>query len=833
MEFISKIQREIVLSPSNLKLINGCAGSRKTDTLIKCGLEKIERGNLLFLTLVSSVTDEIRKRLEKMLGIKIERQYGSNHYIGHYKNRIISIANFDAWIHKQLEYLGVDLTLIGDCHNLKTRLLVEKVIESRCGNFILKNGEIANIILIDEFQDIEPEKVKILIEIYKNNPNNNIYVVGDVLQTIFENSVTSGVHPMNLFKTINPTYYTLNKCYRCPKAHINFCNLIMQDYQKKYNIKPITSENKDTFNKPMLFTHGNLSKNCDALYISLQIVSIIDKLLDLDKYIKPYDIAIIMKKSNDNMIYEQIKYHLDRLYKSRGYKNGVHYFKTRCDGYHNTIDWSKGYGKTVLLSIHGDKGKGHKVVFFLGLSVNSIPRDNSLFKDIELLELSLLNVALTRSTKYLFIGITKSSPSPYLSRYHSDLASYCYCSWLPKKIKNYKYKNLIYHNNEVWSNNQEYSFPYFWRTFRELPLKGPNKNILSISDSIAKNYESVRDIYPQFPNPTLVEFGKVISFRQKLNDDLYPFIGLMGELVIMRRFCPQELTNTLKPYLSDKIMYTDDERILSRVYDSQLNRLIHQPKLYTEKLLEVIGLVKGEDDLILKLLQLRQERKLIVHSSFDSNKFREELGIFLEEVKNEEISSSIWWNVTLFYNEIKQTVRKPSIYVYIDYFNEDLTSLHKNIEGLVGNISNNLKCQLGHSLLGKITDKLELKKRNFHEELDKGVYENGYEYGIRGKSDIYDVSNSSVIEIKTSHKVDFSREWVIQVFLYFLIKPEGITYQPTNMKIINILQGKLYSYQLDRSSINISQLIGKILESGGFDKKLVDNLIKKNNFLCQ
>ena len=112
------------------------------------------------------------------------------------------------------------------------------------------------------------------------------------------------------------------------------------------------------------------------------------------------------------------------------------------------------------------------------------------------------------------------------------------------------------------------------------------------------------------------------------------------------------------------------------------------------------------------------------------------------------------------------------------------------------------------------------------------VYEKGYEYGIRGKSDIYDVSNSSVIEIKTSHKVDFSREWVIQVFLYFLIKPEGITYQPTNMKIINILQGKLYSYQLDRSSLNISQLIGKILESGGFDKKLVDNLIKKNNLLC-
>lgn len=45
IEYISKMQETIVNSDSILKLINGCAGSRKTDTLIKCALRDLYKYN--------------------------------------------------------------------------------------------------------------------------------------------------------------------------------------------------------------------------------------------------------------------------------------------------------------------------------------------------------------------------------------------------------------------------------------------------------------------------------------------------------------------------------------------------------------------------------------------------------------------------------------------------------------------------------------------------------------------------------------------------------------------------------------------------------------------
>ena len=86
-------------------LITGCAGSHKTDTLIKACIKQINKNvvPVLFLTLVSSVTVEIKERLEKYLDIKIEKQGSSNHYLGMYKESDICISNFDAWIHLMLE----------------------------------------------------------------------------------------------------------------------------------------------------------------------------------------------------------------------------------------------------------------------------------------------------------------------------------------------------------------------------------------------------------------------------------------------------------------------------------------------------------------------------------------------------------------------------------------------------------------------------------------------------------------------------------------------------------------------------------------------------------
>ena len=98
MEYISEQQRLIVLSDAKHKLINGCAGSHKTDTLIKCAIHDIIKNKrpILFLTLVGSVTIEIKSRLEKYLKISIAKQNISNHYVGYYQNVPICISNYDA-----------------------------------------------------------------------------------------------------------------------------------------------------------------------------------------------------------------------------------------------------------------------------------------------------------------------------------------------------------------------------------------------------------------------------------------------------------------------------------------------------------------------------------------------------------------------------------------------------------------------------------------------------------------------------------------------------------------------------------------------------------------
>ena len=61
MKYVSTQQQNIVKNDSKFKLINGCAGSCKTDTLIKCAMEDLIINNrpILFLTMVGSVSHEL------------------------------------------------------------------------------------------------------------------------------------------------------------------------------------------------------------------------------------------------------------------------------------------------------------------------------------------------------------------------------------------------------------------------------------------------------------------------------------------------------------------------------------------------------------------------------------------------------------------------------------------------------------------------------------------------------------------------------------------------------------------------------------------------------
>ena len=176
--YFSNEQKNIIEDNSRIKLINGCAGSRKTDTIIKNGIKNliIKKQNILFITFVSSVTDEIKTRIEKILDINIPRVYTSNHFITNYNDNFIEIANYDAWVYKQLDYINSifnkDIKTSNFSSNCDFNKRILDLIEiSKKNNFyniILKNNSFADLIIIDEFQDVDINKVE-LIKLYLNN----------------------------------------------------------------------------------------------------------------------------------------------------------------------------------------------------------------------------------------------------------------------------------------------------------------------------------------------------------------------------------------------------------------------------------------------------------------------------------------------------------------------------------------------------------------------------------------------------------------------------------------------------------------------------------------
>jgi superfamily I DNA/RNA helicase len=415
VKFINQTQENIVMDESRLILINGCAGSRKTDTLIKKGINYIvsNKKNILFLTFVSSVSNEIKNRIEQTLNIQIPKIDSSNHFLSEYNSNYIEIANIDAWIHKQIDW--IETNIIGGEEYKNNSNEFDKFIEDKLNdlkgkkdpiNFnsrvillknytdiykfysvVLKNDKFTDVILIDEFQDTDIEKVDLIITLVKNNPNLFCVVAGDILQTIFVNNIgcKNFINPINHFKNkLVPKYYEINTCFRCPTPHINFVNYLLGDKYKKYGLELMVSQNNDIINKPVLFGHDCISKNDTSYKLALSISNTIINIIKLDKTIKPDDIAIMMKKSNSNFVFDHIKNILPNLYK----KNNITltsntniediniciqdidtpliHFETSGDGYSNSINWDKAKNKTITpFSVKSGTLKLLKIFFTL------------------------------------------------------------------------------------------------------------------------------------------------------------------------------------------------------------------------------------------------------------------------------------------------------------------------------------------------------------------------------------------------------------------------------------------------------------------------------------
>jgi len=831
-DYINSDQREVCGADDRYILVEGVAGSRKTDTLIRLGLRRhlLEKKSLLFLTQVGSVTDEIRGRIESYMGVKIYQQAGSNHYLVETGETCIEIANFDAWVHRQLEDCEwKHLFQMGSYHSHKIEALLEF-----CGNggikgFCMKNGRYADEIFIDEIQDFEVVRVRLVLAILARFPRVRAAFAGDVMQTIFERSILDGSHP--IVELADARRFAMQKCYRCPKAHLNFCNAIMAEAQRQHSCRPLIATNENMSDKPLLFTHGSVSRQYDVHQLSLQVMDMLRILLEHDATIVPSDVCFLMRKSNDQSVFEFLRTRLDTFWAGHGHRNAVIHFATQFDGYRNSIQWGIAEGKSCLLSIHGDKGKGHKVVFFLGLTQKSIPDECAMFKNTELLYQSLLNVALTRSTQYLFVGFHHAQPSVYLSRIADQLPQLAYTSWQSQSQSQQEKIPEMYRKMAAV---RRFPDPIFTNRYRETPLRVPRLNLVTVTE-MSRRFERSEDILGYKPRLETVIFGKKTSMR--LPHDLYPILGHMAELMLLRILSPEVFIKDVARWADPTtVLFLEDERMLCWVHDFHLHRLMGSD-MYAPQLLlmeETHKSIFQQDATLASVLDRLKERPTyILPKCFMTPHFRQDMMALSDTAtSNESVPFRAWWNVSLLFNEIKSNHRRPYLYRFIDMEMQpnqrrSFRQYMENIRGLSILFSKDIVFHPSHDVLAHITDAKTLSGLGFLDDLDEKIFVTGYHYGILGQSDVLDRGNDTLFEIKASH-VDFAMEWLLQNSLYaclpFRVRPSA----PGNLALANVITGKMYRWKSPQCPPKT--LVHRLFESiPTFPMDLIDTLCKMNH----
>lgn len=786
MNFISDQQRDIVKSREQYKLINGCAGSHKTDTLIKCAMRDLEKNNrpILFLTLVGTVTIEIKERLEKYLDTEIAKQGKSNHYVGFHKKTPICISNYDAWVHLMLSHYieKSELAEIVTRYPEKVRVLHEKSSRKKLPCLMKgKSGEVkTGLLIIDEVQDLASAKMRVIINMAKR-AKLDIYVAGDYLQTVFADDVADA-HAMNIFRQLNPAYFDLSICMRCPKAHIDFNNLLFGKIQAKYDIPlmGVHASNTDIINKPILFPHGKTSTNTEHRTNAEQVTAMIKCLMDNDKTVKPGDIALIMPRARDNGLYMQLEDTLGKMYKSRGIKeDSIYYMKTDGKDAHKSLDWDEAEGKTKMLSIHGDKGKGHRVVFLMGITENAIPKETHIYKPTEILSESLLNVGTTRSTQYFFLGFNGGYPSRYLQEHHHVLGQYAYLAW------NEISANIPIVYQEIIRVCKKYiSRKPLWNIrYKKQRVNVGDKSKLPISE-IAKDYDHSSELV-QYPYKTWdkssldITFGNRQTIHSVLSEDQYKLLGIMTELLIQRINNRDQLFKKLEDATLN-IQYTDDEQFLSCMYDARNMDI----DVYCNSNRPYLNMHEGLEERIRAYVK---DKVHVAHKVFEGKKFKVDLERFLSDTKNRKISTESIWNVALFYNQIFPEIYNPSLNKSFGYLTEDISVLHANIETYIDSY-------LRYAGVLKYEEKLEVNFSNFTKKELDALNKDSHEVCIRGRCDIYNYDTDTCIEIKASKLDICSEKWITQALCYSLML--NIDRRVRNMTIVNMLSGNLWIWRL-------------------------------------
>lgn len=818
MEFISEQQKDVVLSDAQHRLINGCAGSRKTDTLIKCAVHYLQtqRAPVLFLTLVGSVTHEIKTRLETALGICIERQGVSNHYVGHTRDGVgVCVSNYDAWVHLMLPAAhthGTQYTrkvhILLEHLKTQTRGDVRGVCRTRC-------GESAGLLLIDEAQDLGAAKMRVIVEVCRLDPVLRTVVCGDYLQTLFpgdDEADGMDAHAMNTYRVVAPACFALDVCWRCPPSHIAVANALLAEPRTAYGIPAMRAAISDTDNthRPMFFAHDKTTCNYGARRVAEYITHIVRTVMDHDTSITPDDVAVIMPKSRDNLVFFHLVETLTAMYAQRGLACAAVHMNTEGDGRHCALDWPAVAGHTKLLSVHGDKGRGHRLVLFAGVTEMSLPQQHLVGRADEILAHSLLNVGITRSTQYLFVGFYHDFPSRYvrdfLKKPQHDTTYYT--AWsrdtqtLPQPYAAVADAVRVHHLHTFQRTGS--SVKYFdahtvngWsdvcgERYAHQTHCG-TKSRIDVRDDIARAFEHVADIVGAERSADRVAdlvctdgaartsdcvtskvFGKTQHMRRLDSEQHYATLGTLCELLVQRK------KNGRIEWQHRPILYDDDNTFIAVMRDFDAGEADYDVPA----------------NLRVKFDSARAVGALVVHRAFAAQQVRDDIAAVLSRKPNEKIATRSLWNFAVFYIHATRTGYNPCTVLQIDYLQDDISTIHDNVARFAKTLpaarALRFEGQVGCS--ATVDDPADLHTL-FPPKHGKVSTKKKHTVSIQGRYDMFDTRNNALYEFKASHVDGCPQAWIIQVMMYdfFLREREKIT--PVRVCVVNFLSGVMYVVQ--------------------------------------
>lgn len=720
----------------------------------------------------------------------------------------------------------------------------------------MKNNKPIDVVLIDEVQDFDKLRVEFTAKMFNEFKDLIGVFVGDTLQTVFLQSIMGESFSMNYLKSnLNCKYFELSTCYRCPKAQIDFVNKVMGPYQQKYGIEPMKSHNENMIDKPVIFQHHSVHKEYERSDLCKRVIYIIEYVLDNDSSITPDDIVVVMNKTNSNAVFEKLLVSLNNYYKMRyncnNYQHVIHY-KTKNHEGRKTIDWGIGEEKTKFISIHGIKGKGQKVVILLGMSEKSIPMVEWLFKTEELISQSIMNVALTRSEKYLFVGVN-SIPSRYIHEQMEEIVNdkLAYCSWNDETFNDADnfYKNLLD------GFRQFERFDFITDKYTREIVSAPSKSVLAIKEDIVQEYhisDCISNAF-QLMNDEIMDkskFGKRLYIGNNMNIIERGILGTMCELLVQRymRMYTKNMSydnKFLLNYWSNDseqnigYYFSNHQGLLNLVFDSKLNNHIKNQKKWMQEF-QIIKQKTKHIKVLREELAKITVPTYILDMAFNKIDIRNLLGLYFSNISNDKVQTNIYWNLALFYSALSGHYKMVSVMMYINSFNKNIGVLHENVKYychnyLINNMCNyNIEFQKEINVLKKINDPEMLAQINPDLLTKDDDKKKSYTYGIMGISDIVleNRANKKAIlhELKCISCSDIAKvkTWIFQSVLYsYLLKKlnRKIQNDVESIVITNLLSGTVWKFDMTKIMIKYRDMITYIMKEKHFPQMLIDRFL--------